>query len=210
MALFEFDSERKRLMLLFCAILIVASIPGVPVQVAAAPPSVRPDAPVELADVQTLDQDGRSLNFASEAIGDRIVVVNFIYTSCRTLCPISSALFARLQDLLASSDAAKDVRLVSVTLDPLHDTPSRLMAYARQYDAGDRWLWITGSEENIAAVARGFGADAANFRAHDSLTLVGDAKMGRWTIFNVLPGSEALLAEVERLASARARAAERR
>lgn len=165
--------------------------------------SGRSDARVDVVEVATIDQDGRALKFASEVIGDRIVVVNFIYTSCKTLCPLSSAIFARLQEMLLQSEAGKDARLVSITLDPRSDTPRRLKASAQQYDAGARWLWITGSEADIAALTNGLGASAVNFRDHDSLTLVGDARNARWTAFNALPGPEQLLAEVERLASAR-------
>lgn len=160
-------------------------------------------APVQLADVQTFDQDEHPLNFAKEVIGDRIVVINFIYTNCKTLCPISSALFARLQELFRSKNLKETTRLISITLDPLYDTPSRLKRYAGQYDAGDQWLWITGGQDNIAAVTRGLGASNDNFRDHDSLIIVGDARTSRWRAFNALPEPEMLLAEVERLASLR-------
>lgn len=160
-------------------------------------------ASVQVADVQTLDQDGRSLRFASDVIADHLVVVNFIYTDCKTLCPISSAIFARLQELLGENSRAYDARLISITLDPVYDTPTRLKTYSRQYEVGARWIWITGSEENIGTLTRGLGASTDNFRQHESLILVGDARNSRWTVFNVLPKPEILLAEIERLAAIR-------
>ncbi len=166
-------------------------------------PDSRTGSPVQLADVQTLDQDERALNFASEVIGDRIVVINFIYTSCKTICPISSALFERLQEIIHDKNLTETTRLISITLDPLYDTPSRLKRYAGQYNAGDQWLWITGGQNSIAAVTRGLGASNDNFRDHDSLIIVGDARASRWRAYNTLPEPETLLAEVERLASLR-------
>ena len=168
-------------------------------------PDSRTGAQVQLADVQTLDQDERSLNFARDAIGDHIVVVNFIYTRCKTVCPISSALFAQLQELLRGKKLTETPRLVSITLDPLYDTPSRLKSFAEQYDAGNQWLWITGGQDNIAAVTRGLGASTDNFRDHDSLIIVGDPRTSNWTAFNTLPEPEILLAEIERLVSLRSR-----
>ena len=167
-----------------------------------AAPETRAGKQVRLVDVQTVDQDERPLYFARDVIGDRIVVVNFIYTSCKTVCPISSALFARLQDLIRGKNL-KETRLVSITLDPLYDTPSRLKRYAGQYDAGDQWLWITGTRDHIAAVTRGLGASTDNFRDHESLVLVGDARTSTWTAYNTLPEPEILFAEIERLAALR-------
>lgn len=168
------------------------------------------ELPVRLVEVQAIDQDGRSLKFTSEVIGDHIVVVNFIYTSCRTLCPISSAIFARLQELLHQKLPMNNARLISISLDPVYDSPSRLKAYAEQYAAGSQWYWITGSVENIDAITRGLGTSRDNFREHDSFILVGDARTGKWSAFNTLPEPEKLLAEVERLFSIREREAVRR
>ena len=77
------------------------------------------ELPVRLVEVQAIDQDGRSLKFASEVIGVHIVVVNFIYARCRTLCPISSAIFARLQELLHQKLQMNNARLISISLDPV-------------------------------------------------------------------------------------------
>ena len=196
----EIGDRRKDCFVLSCILALGLSFGAVGASGAA--PDSRTGAQVRLVDAPILDQDARPLNFARDVIGNQIVVVNFIYTSCKTLCPISSAMFARLQEMIRDQKIS-ETRLVSITLDPLYDTPSRLKSYAGHYDAGSQWLWITGSQDNITAVTRGLGASNDNFRDHDSLVIVGDARTSTWTAYNTLPEPDILLAEIERLTSLR-------
>src|SRR6266542_3044640 len=78
-------------------------------------------------------------------------VVDFIYTDCTETCPIQSAEFARLEREFP--DAA-DLRLVSITVDPVHDTPEVLRRYAGRYSADDRWWFLTGAKQEIYCLAR--------------------------------------------------------
>jgi hypothetical protein len=66
----------------------------------------------------------------------RVWVADFIYTECTETCPTQSLQFAQLQREF--QDAA-DLRLVSITVDPVHDTPEVLRRYAERYGATDRW-----------------------------------------------------------------------
>jgi len=87
-----------------------------------------------LPDTVLSDQDGKALRFKSDAIGKQLVAINFIYTTCTTVCPVQSALFSAVQKRLAESGRG-DVTLVSVTVDPLRDTPLVLKKFAGRYDA---------------------------------------------------------------------------
>lgn len=75
------------------------------------------------ADVPLLDQDGRELRLKDDLVGDRIVVMGFVYTSCTTVCPVISAILQKLQKQLGER-AGGDVQLISLSIDPLRDTPS--------------------------------------------------------------------------------------
>src|SRR5262249_6824209 len=71
----------------------------------ATPADAKPDAKpqaakVMLHDTQLVNSDGQAVRFKSEAIGDRIVIVSFIYTSCTTICPMTSLVFADVQERL--------------------------------------------------------------------------------------------------------------
>src|SRR5438128_2980219 len=77
-------------------------------------------------------------------------VVDFIYTECTETCPMQSLQLARLQREF--QDVA-DLRLVSITVDPEHDTPEILARYAVRYGAGDRWWFLTGDKRDIYCLA---------------------------------------------------------
>ena len=95
------------------------------------PRSARPAsssaALASVPDVTLVDQDGRSVRFRSDVLRDRVVVIDFVFTTCTTICPVLSSTFARLQDRLGER-LAGSVQLVSISLDPVRDTPERLRA----------------------------------------------------------------------------------
>lgn len=160
---------------------------------------------ITLLDTVLLDQDGRPVKFASEAVGGRIVAINFIYTTCTTVCPLTSATFKRVQGKLGNR-LGKDVRLISISLDPGTDTPARLREMAGHYRAKPGWIWLTGKDRGVEQVLQGLGTTSANFRDHPPLVLVGDAGSGQWTRFNTLPGPDLILAKLEALLAARKQA----
>jgi cytochrome oxidase Cu insertion factor (SCO1/SenC/PrrC family) len=82
----------------------------------------------------------------------KVWIANFIFTNCTATCPIQTATMARLQAQLASQ---QDIRFVSVTIDPERDTPEVLTRYAQRFGADpNRWLFLTGKEEALYALAR--------------------------------------------------------
>ena len=96
-----------------------------------------------------IERSGRQITRA-DLLG-KVWIVNFFYTECPDTCPLQSTHMARLQNELAQEP---DVRLVSISLDPEHDTPEALAAYASRYGADpDRWLFLTGPKEAIYQLA---------------------------------------------------------
>jgi protein SCO1/2 len=136
-------------------------------------------ADVDLRDRLVVDQDGRELQFVSDVIGDNIVVMDFVYTTCTTICPVLSALFNQVQTKLGD-DVGDEIWLVSMSVDPVRDTPQRLKAYSSKHRAGDGWLWLTGSKGDVDDVLTGLGAYTTNFEEHPSMVLIGDGRTGQW------------------------------
>src|SRR4030095_5425262 len=167
------------------------------------PEAVAPaSAKVTLSEAPLLDQGGRRVRLAKDVIGERIAVVNFIYTSCTTVCPVSSATFQQLQQRLAAS-LGKEVVLVSITVDPLRDTPQRLREYGARYRAAEGWTWLTGAKPDVDGALKGFGAYTPNFEDHPATVLVGDARAGKWTRFFGFPSVDDLVARIEAIQAAR-------
>lgn len=84
-------------------------------------------------------------------LAGHVAVIDFIYTECTETCPTQSLQFAQLQRDFAN---ATDLRLVSITVDPTHDTPEVLRKYADRYVATDRWWFLTGDKRAIYCLAR--------------------------------------------------------
>jgi cytochrome oxidase Cu insertion factor (SCO1/SenC/PrrC family) len=163
-------------------------------------------ARVVLADAPLVDQDGAPARFRSEVIGDRVVVVDFVFTTCTTVCPALSAIFARVQERLGDR-LGRGVELVSVSLDPVRDTPARLKAYAARHQAGPHWTWLTGNQEEVEQVLKGLGAYSPNFSAHAPMVLVGDGRTGAFVRLNGFASPDRIVEQVDSLLAARALAA---
>ncbi len=84
-------------------------------------------------------EDAAGREFSSAALRGRTTLVGFVYTQCGTLCPRLSGRFAELQERIHARHPS-DVRLLSVSFDPEHDTPERLGEYARHFSA-EPGLW---------------------------------------------------------------------
>lgn len=161
---------------------------------------------VKVVDAPLLDQDGRALHFKSDVLGDRLVVMNFIYTTCTTVCPILSAKFTRLQRTLGDR-VGREVFLVSVSIDPTRDTPPRLKAYAAKHKAGPGWIHLTGRKDDVDELLKGLGAYTANFVEHAPMLLIGDGRTGRWARLNGFPTPEQVISQIDDLLASRRQAA---
>jgi protein SCO1/2 len=82
---------------------------------------------------------------------DRKVLINFIFTRCEQACPLDTAKLAQVQKLLGPR-VGRDIFMYSITLDPAHDTPEALKAYAGKFGARPGWLFLTGKREDIDRV----------------------------------------------------------
>jgi len=157
--------------------------------------------PVKLTETQLLDQDGRKLRLASDAVAGKVVVVSFVYTNCADTCPMVSHTFSQVQEQLGALMEDR-VRLLSLTVDPARDTPERLKEYAASFHPQRGWLWLTGQPANVTAAQRAFGVTIRNPENHPAQILVGDPKSGRWTRIYEVDRPQQVLEKVNELLAA--------
>ena len=155
---------------------------------------------VDLRDNSLITRHGDVVRFKTDVVGDRIVVIDFIYTTCTTVCPVLSAVFQQVQQGL---DADAEVGLVSISVDPLRDTPQRLFDYAERLGAGDNWIWLTGEKTTVDDVLRGLGAYTPDFEDHPAMVLVGDPQSGTWKRFFGFPSPKKILTAVDEMTANR-------
>jgi len=127
-------------------------------------------------DFTLIDQEGKQ--FLSTRQRGKIVVLDFIYTTCTDVCPLFTANFARLQRRLPPAHKS-DVLFVSITTDPEIDSPKVLKAYAQRHGADfSNWVFLTGRETQLKEVWRGFGIRVIHkgrgLVQHDSVTTLID------------------------------------
>jgi len=134
---------------------------------------------VTLPNVVLRDAQGRAFAFRPESFRGKVVVVDFIFTTCTTICPALSSVMASVQRGLGEQ-MGKDVLLLSISVDPANDTPPVMRAYAQRIGAGKDWLWLTGNTGDIARVLRAFGLSSGKPNDHPPLILVGDPAKNRW------------------------------
>ena len=135
---------------------------------------------IVIPDVEVLDQNGNALHFYSDLIKGKTVAINFIFTNCTTICPPLAATFARVQKDLGDK-AGRDVHFISVSVDPLTDTPERLKAFGAKFKAGDGWTFVTGDKQEIDKLLNALGASVSRREDHSPTVIVGNDVKGVWT-----------------------------
>ncbi len=145
----------------------------------------------EVPDVRLTNQEGKTVALRELLAGDRPVLLDFIYGTCTTICPVLSAGYANFQ----KKAPAGSVRLVSVTIDPEHDRPDVLREYLRRYGALPGWDFLTGTRQDIDRVMHAFEAYVPNKMSHYPLTLIRRPADGAWIRIYGLLGTRELQAE---------------
>lgn len=149
-----------------------------------------------IPDVVLVNQKGEKVHFKKYIETGQPVVLDFIYGTCTTICPVLSVSFVNLQKKLGP-DASR-ARLVSITIDPEHDTPQVMQEYLKRYRARPGWDFLTGSRADIDRVMKAFNAYIPNKMSHYQLMLIRSPRDGKWTRIKELISSADLLEEYRR------------
>ncbi|HET6851279.1 MAG TPA: SCO family protein [Pyrinomonadaceae bacterium] len=133
-----------------------------------------------IPDVEVLDQEGNTLHFYSDLIKGKTVAINFIFTNCTTICPPLAATFARVQQEMGDK-VGKDVHFISISVDPLTDTPERLKAWGAKFKAGAGWTFVTGNKQEMDKLLNALGASVSRREDHTPSVIIGNDLKGVWT-----------------------------
>ena len=159
-------------------------------------------AQVKFDDVALVDQNGKPVRLEKDLISNKIVVMSFIYTSCTTVCPVVSSIMGKVQKQLGAR-VGGEVQLVSISVDPQRDDAKRLNDYARNFQKGPGWSWLTGSSQSITETLKGLGSFSGDIKNHQPLILVGDGNNRHWTRYYGFTDPAVLTREVEKVSGQR-------
>jgi protein SCO1/2 len=151
-------------------------------------------AEYSLPEVTLRDQAGRPVPVRDLERTSGPLAVNFIFTTCTTICPVMTATFAQMRRELGPE--ADKIRLVSISIDPEHDSPSVLAAYAERFGAPPGWSFLTGSPEDVEKVLRAFDAWTGSKTSHRPITLLHRRGESGWVRLEGLGGGAALADQV--------------
>ena len=147
-----------------------------------------------IPDVQLIDQSGAAVSLHALLEVDQPIALNFIFTTCTTICPVMTATFAQMRRELG--DVSEELRLVSISIDPEYDRPDRLMVYSEQYGAGPGWDFLTGDSADIVNVLKSFDSYAGSKMNHQPVTLPKSPGSSSWTRLDGLASGKDLANEV--------------
>ncbi|MEN9704961.1 MAG: hypothetical protein RLZZ393_840 [Pseudomonadota bacterium] len=147
-----------------------------------------------IPELSLVREDGRSVRLADELNDGRPVVMNFIYTTCTTICPVTSQVLSVFQQKLGA-DRAK-VHIVSISIDPEEDTPARLRDYGKRFHAGPTWQHYTGTLKASVQVQQAFGVYRGDKTNHAPVTLVRPAPGKDWVRLEGFATPEQIHAEI--------------
>jgi protein SCO1/2 len=199
-------SKKERLsILIFCAIFLTTLIPvhgraqnnHSTHKMSMGKKRTRALVKYNVPDVILINQDGEKVPLKTFLDSDKLVVLDFIFTTCPTICPILSAGMSSLHDRLGPE--AKNIQMVSFTIDPEYDTPEIFKEYSQRFGAQEGWEFLTGSREDIDKVMRAFNAYVSDKMNHAPLTFLHAPGETMWVRVNGLMSSAELVAEYRTL-----------
>ena len=145
--------------------------------------------------------DGREVKFYDEVIKDRLVVVNFIYTQCEGVCPMTTANLVQVQRRLGAR-VGRDVFMYSITLKPWQDDAAALAEYAQAHHCGPGWTFLTGDEYDLTTIRfRLFRWDHPaldfNLEQHTGMVRVINDPIDRWSMCPTLATPKQIVDAIE-------------
>jgi cytochrome oxidase Cu insertion factor (SCO1/SenC/PrrC family) len=180
-----------------------AATPGSKRPAASAPPPAEGRvSKIKIPDTPVYDQDGRKLRFYTDLVKGRTVAINFMFTTCTTICPPLAANFRRVQQRLGDR-VGKDISLISVSVDPTVDIAPRLKSFLNRYHAERGWSFVSGRQSDIDALLAALGAAVSDKNAHTPMVLVGNDPAGYWTRTYGLASATTLLKVIDEAAAAK-------
>jgi protein SCO1/2 len=151
----------------------------------------------QIPEISLIDMNYETVSLPEAFVSDKPVVVNFIYTTCTTICPILSATFSQIQRELGAD--AVGLRMISISIDPEQDSPERLQDYARRFKSTANWHFLTGDIDDIVSIQKALDAYRGDKMNHIPLTFLYSAKADTWIRMEGFPSTAEIVAEYRQM-----------
>lgn len=133
------------------------------------------------SNIEVIDQDGQRLKFYDDVLKDKVVAINFIFTNCQGACPLMTRHLTLVRDLLGP-EVGEKIHFVSISIDPIRDTPAAMKEFAETHHADQAaWRFITGDPDDLAVIVQRLGQYTDDVEAHSTLLLAANVRTAHWT-----------------------------
>ena len=155
-------------------------------------------AEVVLPNLKVIKKDGTDVNLQAELNANQIQVVSFVYSTCKTICPMTNQVLQKTQERLGSD--LKSVHMSSFSIDPEYDTPERMRTYTKIFHAKDAWQhYSMYSENDSIAIQRAFDIYKGDKMNHIPVFFIKSPKDVKWIRIDGLISSEELTNDIRKL-----------
>ena len=151
-----------------------------------------------IQDLPATTMSGERSTLSDQVSNEKIAVLNFIFITCTTICPVQTATLAQAQRQLG--EQAGDVVMISVSIDPDHDTPARLREYAALFRAGPQWEFLTGSASESINIQKAFDAYHGAKMNHRPLTFIKAPGDEQWLRLEGMASAQDIVNEIQSIA----------
>lgn len=149
----------------------------------------------KIPDLSLVDQDGQRVSLQKLLATDKPVIVNFLYATCTTICPLLSMGYIDLQRELG--DKSDEVLMISFTIDPEHDSPEVLAEYRKKFKGTSSWVLLTGSRIDIDAAMTSFDSFFSDKMDHQPLNFIKLPEKDQWLRLNGMINGQDFLHELK-------------
>lgn len=149
------------------------------------------EARIELPNAEMLDASARTFLLRDDIEQDALVVINFSYTTCESICPLGNQILQFVDE--RRGEVTRPVHLLTITIDPTGDTPEKMLSAADNFGASENWHWLTSSPAVISDVLKAAGTNVADIEFHDPVFLVGEMESGRYFRSLSMPDADELI-----------------
>jgi protein SCO1/2 len=170
---------------------------------AAAIREVRGKTSDRFSNVELTTQHGERVRFYDDLVRDKVVMINFMYTTCPLICPGMAARLSRFSDLLGER-AGRDITILSISIDPEVDTPEKLDTYWKAFGSKPGWIFLTGDYDAIDRLRHELGVYDpdpiidADKTQHAGIVTFGNDRTDRWAALPLLTDLQDLARTVRR------------
>jgi protein SCO1/2 len=134
---------------------------------------------LKIPDAVLLNERGEKVRFYSDLVKGKTVAINTIFTTCTTICPLMGANFAKVRKLIGERP---DIRLISVSIDPVLDTPERLVSWQRGFGpAAPGWTLVTGDRAEVLTLLKALQVFTPDKLDHEPVVLMGGDGSSEWS-----------------------------